>query len=139
MLLSAQAWQNTIIDSNEKAAELRLGDSEYFYIHARSAGKHGRDPEVLILSLDGHDTYTLDLRKLNHAAIAKEFRNVRPLVGYDVKATLKTLLALGVTDLPVVGHDVLIGTFLLNSLRREQTLSELAVLILATKDLRSKT
>jgi DNA polymerase-1 len=118
--------KNTLIDTNKKAAELKLGDSEHFYIHARSAGKHGQRPEVLIMSLDGRNTYTLDLRKLDHAAIAKEFKDVRPLVGYDVKSSLKTLLALGVSDLPAVGHDVLIGAFLLNSLRREQTLTELA-------------
>ncbi|HEY4161393.1 MAG TPA: DNA polymerase I [Candidatus Saccharimonadales bacterium] len=121
-----QVGKNTIIDTNEKAAELKLGDSEFFYIHSRSAGKHGRDPQVLIMSLNGRDTYTLDLRKLNAAAIAKEFRDVRPLVGYDVKSTLKMLLELGVEELPEVGHDVLIGAFLVNSLRREQTLTELA-------------
>lgn len=121
-----KAGKNVLIDTNKKAAELKLGDSEYFYIHARSAGKSGRKPEVLIISLDGITTYTLDLRKLDHAAIAKEFRGVRPLVGYDVKSTLKTLIALGVKQLPEVGHDVLIGAFLLNSLRREQTLTELA-------------
>src|SRR5665213_3488646 len=118
--------KNILIDTNKKAAELKLGDSEYFYIHARSAGKHGEQPEVLIISLDGQDTYTLDLRKLDQAAIAKEFRDVRPLVGYDTKLTLKTLQALGVNELPEVGHDVLIGAFLLNSLQREQSLTELA-------------
>jgi DNA polymerase-1 len=118
--------KNVLIDSNKKAAELKLGESEFFYIHSRSAGKHGQKPEVLIISLDGKDTYTLDLRKLDHAAIAKEFHDVMPLVGYDVKSTLETLLGLGVKELPAVGHDVLIGSFLLNSLRREQTLTELA-------------
>jgi DNA polymerase-1 len=118
--------KNIIIDTAEKAAELRLGDSDYFYIHARSAGKHGSKPEVLIISLDGKTTYTLDLRKLDHAAIAKEFHNVRPLVGYDIKSTLKTLIELGVNQLPDVGHDVLISAFLINSLRREQTLTDLA-------------
>lgn len=121
-----QTGKNVLIDSNAKAKELRLGDSEYFYIHARSAGKHGRDPEVLIVSLNGKDTYTIDLRKVDHKLIAENFRDVRPLIGYDVKSTLKTLLALGVTDFPAVGHDVLIGAFLLNSLRREQSLTELA-------------
>jgi DNA polymerase-1 len=121
-----RAGKNVIIDSGRQAAELKLGHSEHFYIHAQSAGKHGNKPEVLIMSLNGRDTYTLDLRKLDHAAIAKEFRDVRPLVGYDVKSTLKVLLALGVTELPEIGHDVLIGSFLLNSLRREQTLTELA-------------
>jgi DNA polymerase-1 len=121
-----KAGKNIIIDSDKKAAELKLGDSEYFYIHGRSAGKHGRKPEALIISLDGQNTYTLDLGKLDHAALAKEFQDVRPLVGYDVKSTLELLAEIGAKDLPPVGHDVLVGAFLLNSLRREQTLSELA-------------
>lgn len=121
-----KAGKNTLIDSNSRAAELKLGDSEYFYIHARSTGRHGLKPEVLIISLNGQDTYTLDLTKLDLAAIAKEFRDVRPLVGYDVKTTLKILLEMGVETLPDTGHDVLIGAFLLNSLRREQTITGLA-------------
>ncbi|MGH7194217.1 MAG: 5'-3' exonuclease H3TH domain-containing protein, partial [Candidatus Saccharimonadales bacterium] len=118
--------KNVLIDTDAKAAALKLGDSEYFYIHGRSAGKHGRQPEVLIISLDGRDTYVLDLRKLDSAAIAKEFRGVRPLVGYDLKSTLEILMELGVKELPGIGHDVLIGAFLLNALRREQTLTGLA-------------
>jgi DNA polymerase I len=121
-----QTGKNVLIDSDEKAKKLKLGDSEYFYIHTRSAGKHGHKPEVLVMSLDGRDTYTIDLRKVDHKLVADNFRGVRPLVGYDVKSTLKTLLALGVTDFPEVGHDVLIAAFLLNSLRREQSLTELA-------------
>lgn len=123
---SIKPGKNTIIDSNAKAKELKLGDSDWFYIHSRSAGKHGRKPEVLIMSLNGKDTYTLDLRKLDHAAIAAEFKGLRPLVGYDIKSTLKVLIELGVKELPAVGHDTLVGAFLLNSLRREQTLTELA-------------
>jgi DNA polymerase-1 len=123
---SLKAGKNVLIDSNKKAAELSLGDSEYFYIHSRSAGKHGRKPEALIISLDGQNTYTLDLNKLDQGAIAKEFHDVRPLVGYDVKSSLELLQEIGVKELPPIGHDVLIGAFLLNSLRREQTLTELA-------------
>ena len=119
--------KNVVIDSDGKAKDLKLGDSTYFYIHARSAGNHGSKPEVLIMSLNGKDAYTVDLRKVDRKLIAENFHNVQPLVGYDVKSTLKTLLALGVTDFPEVGHDVLIGAFLLNSLRREQTLTEMAV------------
>ena len=121
-----KAGANVIIDSNAKAAELKLGDSDYFYIHSRSAGKHGRKPEVLIISLDGKNTYTLDLSKLDHAAIAKEFTNIRPLVGYDIKSTLQLLIEIGVKELPPIGHDVLVGAFLINSLRREQGLTNLA-------------
>jgi DNA polymerase-1 len=126
LAVSLKPGKNTLIDNNKKADELQLGDSDYFYIHARSAGKHGHRPEVFIMSINGKDTYSIDLRKVDHKRIVDNFKNVRPLVGYDVKSSLKVLLELGVKDLPEVGHDVLIGAFLLNSLRREQTLTELA-------------
>jgi DNA polymerase I-like protein with 3'-5' exonuclease and polymerase domains len=78
------------------------------------------------LSADGKTTYTLDLRKLDTKAVVNNFRDASPLVGYDVKYTLKVLLGLDAKELPAVGHDVLVGAFLVNSLRREQTLTELA-------------
>lgn len=125
-VVGLQIGKNVLIDSKEKAHQLQLGDSEYLYMFTRAAGKHGKNPEVMIISLNGTDTFTIDLRKVDHRLIADNFKQVRPLVGYDVKSTLKVLLALGVTEFPEVGHDVLIGAFLLNSLRREQSLSELA-------------
>jgi len=118
--------KNVVIDSAAKLADFKLPASEQLFIHSRSAGKHGRDPQLLILSVDGHTTYTLDLTKLDHAVIAAAMSEADCLVGYDIKSTLKVLIALGCTELPPVGHDVLIGSFLLNSLRREQTLTELA-------------
>jgi len=116
--------KNTIIDNNKNLP--KLGDSKYFYIHGRAAGKHGSQPEVLIMSLNGKDTYTLDLRKLDHKLIARHFHGLRPLVGYDLKSILKMLRVMGVKELPEVGHDVLVGSFLLNPLIRSQSLTELA-------------
>jgi DNA polymerase-1 len=116
--------KNTLIDSNDNLP--KLDDSEFFYIYSRAAGKHGQKPEVLIMSLDGKDTYTLDLRKLDHKLIASHFRGVRPLVGYDIKSTLKMLRVMGVNDLPAVGHDVVVAAYLINSLLRTQSLTELA-------------
>jgi DNA polymerase-1 len=125
--------KNNIVDTDEKL-RLHLPESEYMYIHSRAAGKHGQRPEVLILSTDGVDAYTIDLRKVDTDKVAANFTGVSPLVGYDIKTTLQLLLEIGVNgppqadggDLPAVGHDVLIGSFLINSLRREQTLTELA-------------
>src|SRR6266404_2271738 len=57
--VNLELGKNVIID-NEKNLP-KLGDSEYLYIHTRSAGAHGSQPEVLIMSLDGKDTYALDL------------------------------------------------------------------------------
>jgi DNA polymerase I len=120
--------KNQIITSDDKLP--KLGDSEYFYIHTRSAGKHGQKPEVLIISLNGEDTYTLDLRKLDHKLIASHFKDVRPLVGYDLKSTLKTLRVMGVKDLPPIGHDIVVAAYLINPLLRTQSMTELAYTML---------
>jgi DNA polymerase I len=116
--------KNHVIDSDKNLP--KLGDSKFFYIYTRSAGKHGNQPEVMIMSLDGKDTYTLDLRKLDHTLIAKNFHDVRPLVGYDLKSTIKMLKVMGVEQFPEIGHDVLVGAFLINPLLRSQSLNELA-------------
>ena len=124
--MTLKTGTNTIIDSAAKLAKFKLPASDFLYVHSRAGGKHGAKPQVLILSTDGHDTFTLDLTKLDHEAIAKNFVDTSPIVGYDTKATLQVLRGLGVTDLPAIGHDNLIGAFLLNALRRDQTLTELA-------------
>ena len=118
---------NTMIDTAAKLAAYKLpNDAKQLYVYARSAGKHGRDPQVLVLSGDGQVTHTFDITKLPAADLVSMLSKSPSLVGYDVKSTLKVLLELGCRDLPPVGHDVLIGAFLLNSLRREQTLTGLA-------------
>lgn len=116
--------KNELIDTAAKLAAVKL-DATTAFVHARSAGKHGRNPQVLIISTGGEALYTLDLTKLPAKDVREKLGRLPNLVGYDVKATLKILLELGV-ELPEVAHDVLVGAFLLNSLRREQTLSELA-------------
>jgi DNA polymerase-1 len=116
--------KNTVIHKNSDLP--KLGDSKYFYIYSRAAGKHGAQPEALIMSINGKDTYALDLRELDHKLIAGHFKDVRPLVGYDLKSTLKMLRVMGVKDLPGVGHDALVAAYLINPLLRAQTLTELA-------------
>lgn len=117
--------KSVIIDSNKALGALQLEDSERLFVYSRSAGKHGRDPQVLLLSSGTSTTYALDLQKIDHKLLVTIFAKNRLLVGHDVKSTLKVLRSLGVEKLPEVGHDVLVGAFLINSLRREQTLSEL--------------
>ncbi len=122
---SLRMGENVIIDSPGKLGALKIPDSEQMFIHSRCAGKHGRNPEVLILSNDGRKTYTLDLTKLDLKAVAANFYSLSPVIGYDVKSTLKVLLEVAVKEMPPVGHDVFVGAYLLNSLRREQTFTEL--------------
>lgn len=119
------AGKNTVVDSAPKLAALKFPAGKPLFVHSRSIGKHGRKPHILSLSTDGATVYTLDLTKLPLEDIQTALKALPPLVGYDIKSTLKVLIGLDI-KLPEVAHDVLIGSFLLNSLRREQTLTELA-------------
>jgi DNA polymerase-1 len=121
-----KAGKNVIIDSNKKLSEVSLPKSKQLFVHSRSAGKHGRNPQVLSLSTDGKTIYTFDLTKVDAKHLIKPLSDTAALIGYDLKSTLKVLLELGVKDLPPVAHDVLIGSFLLNPLRREQSLTGIA-------------
>jgi DNA polymerase-1 len=123
--MSIKAGTNIVIDSLEKLADFKLPDSERVFLYSMAAGKHGRDPQVILLSVDGETVYSFDLKKIGNILPAEILNQINSLVGYDVKYSLKVFRALGFKVLPSVGHDVLIGAFLLNSLRREQTLSEL--------------
>ncbi len=119
---------SVLIDTPKELADAakRLAEASQLFVYSRAGGRAGRNPQLLLLSADSSTTYALDLTKLAPATVTGLFGRAVPLVGHDVKATLKVLLELGVAGLPPVGHDVLIGAFLLNSLRREQTLTELA-------------
>lgn len=117
--------KNHLIDSAAKLAALNFDAADQLFVHSRSAGKHGKKPQCLILSVDGQDVYTIDLTKIGLSAIKAKMPNLPPVIGHDLKATFKVLLELGI-PLPHVAHDVFVGAFLLNSLRREQTLTELA-------------
>jgi DNA polymerase I len=115
-----------LIDSNAKLAGLKLQPAKHLFVHSTSKSPHGVLPEQLVLSPDGQTVNVIDLTKVDPNAVMKVLSEVPVLIGYDVKATLQVLLALGCVELPAVGHDVLIGAFILNSLRREQSLTELA-------------
>jgi DNA polymerase-1 len=123
--------KNTIVSDTDALINLDMPKSKDIFIHARAAGRHGKDPRVLLLSPNAREVFSFDLSKLDRDDVAKKLQtyfaeDVVQLVGYDIKSSLKVLLELGIS-LPRVGHDVLVGSFLLNSLRREQTLTELAV------------
>lgn len=93
-------------------------------LHARCRGKHGKDPSVVLLA-DEQACYIVDVRKIP----ASRFRlpKLTSVIGYDLKNSFKVLLELGVEDLPRISHDVLIGAFIIDSLRRDQALTDLAV------------
>ncbi len=116
-----------VIHINSKAdlVKLDMGEAKEVAVHSRSAGKHGRSPQLLILSPDEKTTYVLDLTALPPETVSSKLSAVSTLIGYDLKSTLKVFIEIG-AKLPKVAHDVQIGAFLLNPLRREQSLTELA-------------
>jgi DNA polymerase-1 len=118
--------KNVLIDSNEKLKDIKLAKAGQIFIHSRSAGKHGRDPQVLIIG-QGEICYTLDITKLNKKSLTSLLSSLSSLVGYDVKSGFKVLRELGIADYPEVEHDVLVAAFLINSLIRAQSLTDLAI------------
>jgi DNA polymerase-1 len=117
--------KNILIDDDQKLEHLVFSGSNT-YIHTRSGGKHGASPKYIILGSGGETVYTLDLAKLDKKLVLNMLTEVKMLVGHDIKNSLKLLLELGAEELPRVGHDILIGSFLINSLDKAQLLSDQA-------------
>lgn len=113
------------ITSDSQLDQINFTQVEQVYITSRANGAHGIDPKLIILSIDGKNTYSLDLQSLFGDKLIKFLQHLPSLVGHNLKATVQVLLNLGVEP-PVVKHDTLLAGFVLNSLRREQTLTEIA-------------
>lgn len=95
-------------------------------VHTRAKGAHGRQPEYIAVSpVDSSTTYLITANSVSAEVLAGAFEKVDGIVGHDTKASLQVLYQLGV-PLPPVKHDVFVGAYLLNSLRREQSVTELA-------------
>ena len=58
--------------------------------------------------------------------LTSQISNLTSVIGHDLKNSFKVLLELGVAQLPRVAHDTLVGAFIVDSLRRDQSLSEQA-------------
>ncbi len=94
-------------------------------IHSYAAGRHGRDPQWLLVSPDSKQAYAINLTKVYKGLASLLEQKAVKKIGYNLKNTAKVAIELQ-AELSTVHHDVLVGSFLLNSLRREQTLTELA-------------
>jgi DNA polymerase-1 len=132
------ATGNTVITPTKvtevaKDADLKMlsfAGAKELVITGRSAGKHGQRPVCLALSTDDKTSYVLHVAKLSRAALKSAIGEVLadknvPKVGYDLKSVIKIIYELGL-DFVGIGHDVQVAAFVLNCLRREQTLHDLA-------------
>jgi DNA polymerase I len=114
-----------VIETEAQLQKIDLSGGEVI-VSSRIAGRHGRKPRWIFASSNAKTLYAIKVDDSTKKTLRELLGTVTSVVGYDVKATLKAFIDVGLTRLPEVGHDVLIGAFLLNSLRREQTLTELA-------------
>lgn len=125
--LSIKTLPNHKIESDKDLPGVELGGQGNLFIHSRAAGKHGSNPQVLIIG-DGQQSYTLNLEKLSPAAVKKALEPQlmnRSLIGYDIKSDIKLLINLDIASGPVA-HDVLVAAYLINPLMRAQSLTDLA-------------
>lgn len=119
---------HTVIDSKAALEKLTLPAADELVLYSLSSTPHGMDPVSLTLSPDPRAVITFDLTALDKEDAGNKLRSYiegATLVGYNLKNTLQLLKTLGI-NAERVGHDVLIGAFLINSLRREQSLDALS-------------
>ena len=121
---SLSGAKQILITHDDELEKLDLSKAKNVVIQTRSAGKHGRNPVSLLISPDKSKTYVLDLAAISQEKLQKKLKDLPPVIGYDVKASIQAGYWLGL-EIDRVEHDVLVGAFLLNSLRRVQSLSDL--------------
>ncbi len=120
--------ESFVVDTPEKLDKLTLPKSQEIVVYGTSTRPHGQEPLTLSVSPDPKTVIRFDIAKLGAEAVGqklKDYLEPAKLIGYDVKATLQILLSLGI-NAEKVGHDVLIGAFLINSLGRGLSLQDLA-------------
>lgn len=122
---SATGTKNIIISKDTELEKLNFKQAKSVVIHSRCLSKHGRNPNLMIISPSKSISYTLELQKLNKQKVTKLLKSLPSLVGYDLKYSIKAGYFLGV-NLSNIEHDIQVGAFLIDSLRRERSLSDLA-------------
>jgi DNA polymerase I len=130
--------ENIFITTHKDLEKLKFTPKDILYVYGRCAGRHGRSPSLLSISFDPSKVYTIDIKSVGLEKTAQALKdsglpNTR-IVGYDAKNVYKMLLEMGL-DLPDIEHDVLVGAFLINSLRKDLTLTELAQFDLGYSDI----
>jgi DNA polymerase-1 len=122
--------KNSVIDNDRKLTDLKFAKTKDLVIYGRAKGKHGNKPIYLNISTDSKTNLLLDIRKLDADLLKTKlddlFSNNVGVIGYDLKNTIQTGFNIGV-KIKTINHDILIGSFLINSLNRASTITELAV------------
>jgi DNA polymerase-1 len=115
------------VDSLAKLKDIKL-DNKQLYVHSFLAGKHGKKPLVIGLGDSSNNIYCINVEAIKREDLTQGLEAIinsqADVIGYDVKACLKVFIELGL-DLPKVAHDVQVAAFLINPLKRDDSLTEL--------------
>ena len=117
-----------LINSEKQLKDLILPKTKELVVFGISDKPHGREPVSLTISPSADKSFSFDLRKLNGDALREKLKTYleeAELIGHNIKSVLQILRTLEIYPRKVK-HDTLIGAFLINPLRREQSLNELA-------------
>ncbi len=103
----------------------QIDSKDVLYVHCFGRGAHGADPYAIVIGTkEQATTYELPRDRALLNKIKPDLEST-PLVGYDVKHHIKSLLSLSINTV-YVGHDVQVAAFLLDSLHLAKTLHDLA-------------
>lgn len=124
--------KNIIVDTNDRALQLAddLKKSDQFVVYSRAAGKHGDHPRILMISPSPGRVFSIILGKVSAQFVLEtlqpffEDEKIQK-IGYDLKNTMQLCYWFGF-GFAGLAHDVQIGAFLINPLRRSLGLTELA-------------
>lgn len=117
-----------IIRSDDELEKIILPKTDDLLVYGISNKPHGIEPATLILSPDENTAICYELSSINaekFAAKLKGYIESGSLTGHNLKATLKIMRTLQIYPTKI-SHDTLVAAFLINPLRREQNLEELA-------------
>jgi DNA polymerase-1 len=116
------------INTTKELGGLKLPKTDELVVYGISEKPHGAEPLSLTISAGKNESFTLNLASLDTKSVRDKLKNYienTELIGHNLKATLQLLRTLGIYP-EKIKHDTYVGAFLINPLRREQSLSELA-------------
>jgi len=125
------AKKKVVIKQADELKKLKFDSAKELVVHVRTTDAFQRHATHVIISDKSDSVTTIELSpELHLGMVAEHLKDVLtsgkvPLIGYDIKNTIKAFLNFEVEPGPV-GHDVRIAAFMINSLIREQSLTKLA-------------
>lgn len=114
------------INSDQQLIDLKVDNKKPLIISAHARGKQGSDPKFIAFSPGGNKGYIIDCDKISKNTIKEVFGGKSlKIIGYDTKVLLKLFMNYKVSDISIE-HDIVVGAFIINSLRRDLSLTSLA-------------